>query len=123
MAHHLVTRKMLREGITLDAGSHVLHLVGDRLHIRLDMDPEEEATLDDKFTLIGVRGKAREFEQVKTTKDDTTKGDHFVDLVFSDLVPELSYSLEIDPGQDGSKYFCFENVPWARFEKILRFRE
>jgi hypothetical protein len=136
---------MLNDGLTLETGfMHVLHLVGDKLHLRLEVESGADSTEDEKFTLIGFRGDAREYAQTRTTKDDVDPSDEFWEFVFTDLIPDLNYSLEIEPGEqaasdDGEpggdadsdkgptqnqgeekgRYFCFEDVPWTEFEKAL----
>lgn len=134
--HQNVTKKMLEDGLNLETGvHHVLHLVGDRLHLKLGVDPSGDSTEGEKFTLIGLRGRAREYEQTRTTQDDVDPGDEFWEVVFTDLVPDLTYSLEVDPGdqvdqdeddnetakQDAQKrtYLCFEGVPLTKLESAL----
>ena len=117
-----VTRKMLKEGISLETGyHHVLRLVGDKLHLRLDIDPADASTIDEKFVLVGLNGSARAYEQTRTTKDDVEQGDRFLDLIYTDLVPDLTYSLEIETGNGQPKHICFEDVPWSELEGVLRY--
>lgn len=137
--HHNVTRKMLEDGLSLQTGyHHVLHLVGDKLHLRLDVEHDDDATEAEKFTLVGFRGEAREYEQTRTTEDDIDPSEDFWEFVFTDVIPDLTYSLEIDSaaqddepvsaddegasdqgGQKRRKYLCFEDIPWTKFEKAL----
>ena len=121
--HHNVTRKMLTDGLRLETGCrHVLHLAGDKLHLRLEIDPADASTVSEKFILIGLRGDARVYEQTRTTKDDVEPGDRFLDLIYTGLIPDLDYSLEVDPGESTNteKHFCFEDVPWKELKKALR---
>jgi hypothetical protein len=90
------------------------------LHVRLEINPNDKATIDDKFTLIGGDPAAREYEQVKTARDDSVDGDDYLDLVYTDLLPDMPYWLEVDPGKEGEKYFAFENMPWSQVEPIVR---
>ena len=96
-------------------------MVGDKLHLRLDVDPADSSTIDDKFVLVGLDGSARAYEQTRTTKDDVEHGDHFLDLIYTDLIPDLAYSLEIDTGDGEPKRICFENVPWNELEGVVRY--
>ncbi len=91
------------------------------LYVRLPIDPNQAESVDDKFTLFGGRNVDDcEYEQVQTTSDDIEKGDDCVDLIFKNLIPNLSYWLEVDPGKDGEKYFAFENMGWGQIEPVAR---
>ncbi len=79
------------------------------LHIRLPIDPAKAESLDDKFTLSSSDGS---YEKILTVKDDMTPGDEFVDLIYDNLKPKLNYSLEVNPGKEGSPYKLFEDVPY-----------
>lgn len=79
------------------------------LYIRLPIDPSLAKSKDDKFTLTSSDGT---YEKVLTIKDDKVDGDEFVDLVFDNLKAKLKYSLEVDPGKEGSPYKLFEDVPY-----------
>lgn len=92
-----------------------------KLHVRLPIDPNEAQSLDDRFTLFGGDNvDDRQYEQVKTTSDDTVDGDDYVDLVFTDLIEGLDYWLEVDPGKEGEPYFAFESVGWGQIEPVAR---
>lgn len=80
-----------------------------RFHVRLAIDPNDARTNDDRFTLFA----GQSYRQVKTIRDDMVRGDRFVDLEFSALIAGLDYSLEVDPGREGSPYLVFENVRCA----------
>lgn len=85
------------------------------LMVRLDIDPADADSADYTIRLFSSDGA---YEQVKTVKDDLTKGDAFVDLKFTDLVPGKEYSLEFDPGAQGEPHLVFENVPFARLAEV-----
>ena len=85
------------------------------LLIRVNVDPDDAKESEDWFNLRSTDGK---WEQHKRIKDDMTPGDKFVDLLFTGLDPELSYSLEIDPRPHGEKHFLFENRPFAELAKV-----
>jgi len=80
------------------------------LHIRLPIDPEEAASKDDRFTLTSADGT---YEKVLTVRDDAVEGDAFVDLVFDNLRQSAAYTLEVDPGAEGTPYALFEEVPYG----------
>lgn len=142
--HHYVTTRMLKDGLRLESGyRHVLHLTRYRVHLRLHVEPDDGLTEGERFTLVGFRGETREYEQTRTTHDDVDPSEDFWEFVFDDLVPDLSYSLEIDPGGqmpqsdhaadehesygEGSasrserkgRYFCFEKVPWSQIRTVV----
>jgi hypothetical protein len=79
------------------------------LQIRLAIDPADATSADDKFTLKSTDGT---YQKVMTVKDDSIPGDEFTDLVFENLKTTLNYTLEVDPGKEGSPYKVFENVPF-----------
>jgi hypothetical protein len=85
------------------------------LQIRLAINPSEAASADDKFTLKSTDGT---YEKVMTVKDDSVPGDEFTDLIFENLKTTLNYTLEVDPGKEGSPYKVFENVP---FQDLVEF--
>lgn len=96
----------------------VFQLKNLELRVRMvDIDPKEKEHLDDRFTLYGGKSAgARTYEQTLTVKDDATPGDDCLDLVFTKLIPDLSYWLEVDPGQQGAPYHVFENLAWEQIK-------
>ena len=86
----------------------------EALAIQLDINPDEAASKDDKFTLYST-DEAKTYSQEKTIKDDKVDGDEYVDLKFTDLKPDLSYSLEVDPGEDGEPYYVFEDRSFGKW--------
>ncbi len=119
---HKFSVKQLMEGVTLSTGSrHVIEVLNYKLYLRLNIDPNQASSLDDTFTLFGGKNQdSKDYQQVKTTKDDLVQGDDYVDLCFTDLLPDINYWMEIDPGQDGEKYYAFENVSWGQIEKLIK---
>jgi hypothetical protein len=81
------------------------------LRVRLNIDPNDKKTEDDTFTLFSTDG-AKTYNQVLTIKGDKVPGDKYLDLDFEDCPTELSYTLEVDPGKEGSKYRVFEKTPF-----------
>jgi hypothetical protein len=86
--------------------SHVIPI----LHVRLAIDPNDAASKDDKFKLYSDDGS---YEKTMTVKDDKVDGDNFVDLVFENVKVSKKYTLEVDPGAEGSPYKLFENVSYT----------
>jgi len=79
------------------------------LHIRIPIDPAEAASQDDTFTLKSSDGS---YQVRQTVKDDKVPGDAYVDLIFENLKVSLKYTLEVNPGAQGSPYKVFEDVPF-----------
>jgi hypothetical protein len=101
-------------GAKSGAAANLTHLV-PMLHIRLPIDPADASSKDDKFTLSSSDGK---YKKEMTVKDDRLDGDQYVDLVFENLKTSASYTLEINPGAQGSPYKLFENVP---FQELVEY--
>jgi hypothetical protein len=80
------------------------------LRVRLAIDPSEAASADDRFRLFSTDGA---YSQTKTVKDDLEKGDAFVDLRYTDLLPHKDYCLEVDSGREGGPQLAFEDVPFS----------
>ncbi len=118
---HKFTVQQLMEGVSLSTGSkHIIEVMNYKLRLRLEIDPNEVSSVDDRFTLFGGKNvDSRDYQQVKTTEDDLVEGDDYVDLCFTDLIPDLNYWLEIDPGKEGEKYYAFENEPWSRIKRMV----
>jgi hypothetical protein len=81
-------------------------------YIRLNIDPNDENSQDDTFTLFSTDA-AKSYKQVLTVKDDNVPGDSYTDLHFTGLDESLSYSLKIDFGKDGESTVFFENTPYG----------
>ena len=79
------------------------------LHVRIPIDPSEAASHDDTFTLKSTDGS---YQNQQTIKDDKVPGDAYIDLIFENLKVSLNYTLEVNPGAQGSPYKVFENVPY-----------
>ena len=84
-------------------------LGGLRCWIRLDVDPMDVETFDDRFVLLGVDDAYR---VEKTIKDDRVPGDHYVDLRYSGLRAGGRYSLQVFESEESQPRFVFENVPY-----------
>jgi hypothetical protein len=53
------------------------------------------------------------YSQTKTVHDDLIEGDSYIDLQFTGLSRELSYSLRIVP-PSGTPYAIFEKIPYDK---------
>ena len=111
---HELTLEQARAGIELQTGKrHRIIIRRPQLVVRLLIDPSTPPS-EQRFKLIGGRDvAAREYIQTLTGKDDLIKGDEYMDLKFTKLIPGLKYWLEVDPGGGGPKHMAFEAVPWA----------
>jgi hypothetical protein len=89
--------------------------------LRLPVDAGEAENVDDKFTLIGGSSiNQKKYEQTQTTSGEIVAGDDCVDLLFTDLLPDLNYWLKVVPGEDSDEYFVFEKMTWAKLKPIAR---
>jgi hypothetical protein len=107
-------------GVALATGQHHRIVVpSQELIVRFQIDPTCEAELEQEtFTLLGGQDKdAPVYRQSKTGKDDLIKGDEYLDLLFTDLVPNVKYWLEVDPGNSQPKYMAFSAVPWDQIRQ------
>lgn len=102
------TEYKIKSGVKND-----LKIILPELYIRIPINPNLAESLDDKFKLTSADGK---YKQVFTVKDDKINGDDFVDLCFQNLKYSQKYTLEIDPGAEGSPYNVFEDLT---FQEIL----
>lgn len=107
------TFQQFSEGIQVRTGEfHVLKLDPLCFRVRLQIDPARLNSVDDRFTLTGRNKGGDEIDKhVKTTADDLIRGDGYVDLLYMPVWPNLRYSLEVDPGKEGSPYLLFDDVP------------
>jgi hypothetical protein len=83
--------------------------------IRIDVDPEQVSSQDDRFVLKCGDGS---YHEEKTIEDDLIRGDQFVDLHFSGLRLKKSYTLEVIPGAAAEAYTVFENVPYEELANL-----
>ena len=98
--------------------SPVLDMPKEQLSIvrfRIELDPENETLEDDVFTLLSTDPEQR-YRLELTVKDDKIPGDKYLDLEFVDLIPDLDYSLLVNPGAQGNEYFILEN---ASYEELV----
>jgi hypothetical protein len=109
-----ITMEQARAGITVRTGKRY-HIVIRRpqLVVRLLVDPSTPPSKQ-HFKLIGGQDVANpEYTQTLTGEDDLIKGDEYMDLKFTKLIPGLKYWLEVDPSDDGAKHMGFEALPWS----------
>jgi type VI secretion system secreted protein VgrG len=77
--------------------------------IRLDVDPSDASSLDDRFVLESTDGS---YHSEKMVKDDNLPGDAFTDLRFTGLSRERSYTLKAFTSADAEPTIIFESVPY-----------
>jgi hypothetical protein len=92
---------------------------GDRLHLnvtkeppetirlRLAADKDNPASMDDKFRLFSTGGEG--YDKTLSVRDDMVPNDGYLDLLYEGVNSSLYYSMEVIPGNNGEKYFIFEN--------------
>ena len=79
--------------------------------VRLNVDPNDPKSQNDTFTLFST-DDAKTYSKDQTVKDDQVPGDNCTDLKYTGLDTSLSYSLEINLGNDDGSYFLFEDVAY-----------
>jgi hypothetical protein len=111
---HELTLAQARAGIQLQTGKRYRIIIRrPQLVVRLLIDPSTPPSAQ-RFKLIGGRDVAAPgYTQTLGGEDDLIKGDEYMDLKFTKLVPGLNYWLEVEPGGSGAKYMAFEALPWA----------
>lgn len=100
-----VTSSELKEGVFCDGNEY--ELVFPVAVIRLDIDPDERESQDDKYLLYSNEADGY-YRQTKTVADDKVEDNGCLDLHFVGILPGLKYTLEVDLGDDG-KYNVFKN--------------
>lgn len=107
-----VSLEKLKDGIVLYTGqSYKIDVKSNKqiLKINLEIDPNDSSSYDDKYTLFST-DKNDSYKQTLTVKDDKVPGDDKITLEYTDLIDDLNYTLEIDPGIDGETYNVFCNI-------------
>jgi hypothetical protein len=79
--------------------------------VRLNIDPNDPDSQKNTFRLFST-DDAKTYSKDQTVKDDQVPGDNYIDLKFTGLDARLSYSLEINPGEDAGSYFLFKDVAY-----------
>ncbi len=77
------------------------------LRISIDINPDDPKSQDDVFRLFSTDEKAS-YSKVLTVKDDRIAGNETLDLEFTDLPGDLTYTLEVNPGGGEKTYPLFE---------------
>jgi len=88
--------------------------VPQKFYVRVDIDPKDASTWDDKIILTGSDG----YRSEKTVKDDQLPGDDYVDLLYEGLYEGETYSLQVLDTPGGSPYFIFQNVPYEVLDGV-----
>jgi hypothetical protein len=84
--------------------------------VDIQVDPEDLEIADDRFTLFSTDGP-RTYERTLTIEDDLIPDDDFATLRYTNLNPNLSYTLEVDPGGSGTPYELFTDVAYPDLKK------
>ncbi len=85
--------------------------------IRVRVDPKDSELKQYRFTLIGGNGLDNcVYKQTLDAETDALPHDEYVDLIFESLVPDVTYWLEVDPGNGEDKHYAFEELTWERLE-------
>ena len=111
-AHHNACKK--------DIESELLEMPTSKkstIRIRLNVDPEDESTQDDTFRLFST-DEPCSYDKTHTIKDDKIPGDDYLDLEYTDLKEGLSYTLEVNPGNEGKIYYCFEDKTYEELTNV-----
>lgn len=99
-------------GFRAAAGGRLRLQLGRVLEVRLQLDPANPTTDDDRYTLFETGARER-WSRTLTPADDAVRGDRWLTLRFGGVVDGARYSLEIDPGADGAPYLIVEDQPLA----------
>jgi hypothetical protein len=84
--------------------------------VRLPIDPNDAASRDDTYTLYST-DEETSYRRTLTIANDLIEGDANVDLEFSDVRDDLSYTLEVDLGAEGVVYNLFEKRPFRQWHQ------
>jgi hypothetical protein len=111
---HELTLEQAKAGLTLQTGKRYRVVIRrPQLLVRLLIDPSTPPS-QQRFKLTGGQDVASpQYVQTLTGEDDLIKGDEYMDLKFTKLIPGLKYWLEVDPGGGGAKHMAFEALEWA----------
>ncbi len=102
-AKHCAAKKELESEKLEMPASHKANLI-----ITLQINPDDEDSQDDTIRLFSA-GNEQKYDTTLTVKEDKIPDDDCLTLEFSDLNKNLSYTLEINPGNKENIYYMFEN--------------
>ncbi len=80
------------------------------------IDPKSAECQDDKFTLFSTDEENTYFQE-KTPQDNISQTAGETKIRFTGLRKDLSYSLGVDPGEEGEPYLVFENLAYGAWEE------
>lgn len=107
----VVRGRMLKEESGSTEQKHLFkRKAGLGLVIRLDMDPGQAPNRGERFVLASADGSYR---AEKTVKDDLVPGDRYLDLHYSGLHKQKSYTLQVIAAEGDTPETIFENVPYG----------
>ncbi|HAJ79172.1 MAG TPA: hypothetical protein DCO75_05325 [Fibrobacteres bacterium] len=101
-----------------NSGKKEIKIAGSSFTVRLNIDPDKPESQDDTFTLYST-DDAKTYKQKLTVKDDKVPGDNCLDLEFTGIDRNLSYSLEINSGKEGGEYLLFEDTSYEELHGKL----
>ena len=109
-----IPQKWSRDGLATEK-THTIEvksLGGLRLWIRLDIDPADASTHDDRFVLSSTDGS---YSAEKSVQDDQIPGDKCVDLHYAGLPKDKQkrYTLQVFTSDDAGPDLAFEDVPYV----------
>lgn len=87
--------------------------LGD-LWLRLEVDPHDAATMDDRFVLVS---RDRSYRCDRTVKDDLVAGDAYTDLLFDKLNTGNTYTLRVYDEEGEEPWTLFDSVSYAELVK------
>ncbi len=83
--------------------------------IRLAINPENNDAQDDTYKLKSTDNN-KIYEKILTVENDKIVSDDYLDLEFTEIDESLSYTLEINPGNEGDPYYLFESIPFLELK-------
>lgn len=87
------------------------------LRVRLDIPPDNRDDRNqhspDRFVLTGPDG----YQSEKTVADDVIPGDEWLDLHYTGLFEDLSYSLQVIQ-ENREPYYLFQNSPYPEITRM-----
>ncbi len=78
------------------------------------VDPHDPERKNDKFTLYST-DLQQTYEQTKTISDDAVANDNTLELIFTDLDENLSYTLELDAGDGSPPVIILRNRAYGKW--------
>lgn len=87
------------------------------LLIRLDVSSDDAAETDDEYILSSVDGS---YQSSKIVSSDFIDGGEYIDLLYEDIEPNNSYTLEHRPSDESNSYLYFEDVRYSALASLSK---